>query len=77
MSVGSLPWPNLGDWSNFEELRRLQSLELPGALSQARRSPFYGSRLRGGERTLEGIALTTKSDLRDAYPFGFLAVPTD
>lgn len=49
------------------------------ALARARQSPFYAARLGGcdldGLIELERLPLTFKSDLRDATPFGMLAVP--
>lgn len=70
-------WPVLGDWSTFEQLRELQISALPRALAMANRSAFYANRLSGNETTLDGVGLTTKADLREGYPFGFLAVPED
>lgn len=69
--------PRIGDWRGYEELRRIQDTHLEGALRAAQRSPFY--RARGGDvptnrAELGETALTTKRDLRDAYPFGMLAV---
>lgn len=52
---------------------------LRAAIERARRSPFYAARLAG--RTLQdraelaALPLTFKTDLRDATPFGMLAVP--
>nr|WAP33715.1 MichE [Micromonospora sp. SCSIO 07395] len=65
-------WPQLGDWSSFEELRALQQKALPQVLEWAARSPFYAGRLDEG---FEELPVTTKQDLRDQYPFGLLAVP--
>ncbi|MBI1817481.1 MAG: phenylacetate--CoA ligase family protein [Deltaproteobacteria bacterium] len=52
---------------------------LRGAIARARRSPFYAQHLAGHElRTradLTALPLTFKSHLRDASPFGMLAVP--
>jgi len=68
--------PRIGDWQGYAELRRLQDTHLAEALRAATRSPFY--RARGGPPTtraeLGEVALTTKRDLREAYPFGLLAV---
>ncbi len=74
--------PEIGDWRSREELLRLQLEQLPRAVEHARRAPFYRTRLPGGPapRNLAQLAklpLTTKEDLRDAYPFGFLAVPME
>ncbi|MFF2192658.1 AMP-binding protein [Streptomyces sp. NPDC058157] len=73
--ASSAPWPRLGDWSDHAELRSLQRAALPAALARARRSPFYAGRLTAGRTCLDGMRPTLKSDLRDAYPFGMLAVP--
>lgn len=63
--------PHLGDWTDAAGLRRLQQAQLPHALEAAARSPFYR---RVGLSPLEDMPLTTKQDLREAYPFGMLAV---
>lgn len=70
----------LGDWSNHDELARLQDDRLTDLLAQAARSPFYQARFtaKGVPRDradLAALPLTSKQDLRDAYPFGLLAVP--
>ncbi|GAA4253215.1 phenylacetate--CoA ligase family protein [Dactylosporangium darangshiense] len=61
---------NLGDWQDFDGLARLQRDRLPAVLAAAERSPFYRKR---GVADLAEQPLTTKQDLRDAYPFGLLA----
>jgi phenylacetate-CoA ligase len=54
---------------------------LADVLERAKRSPFYGKKL--GTVKIDDYAgwqrlpLTTKADLRDAYPFGLLAVPRE
>src|SRR5262245_30881933 len=49
------------------------------AVARARRGEFYGRHLDGhtleGRADLAGLPLTFKSHLRDATPFGMLAVP--
>ncbi|ABW13012.1 coenzyme F390 synthetase [Parafrankia sp. EAN1pec] len=77
-----MPWtrPDPNSWSSPDELGALQRAELPRVLATALRSPFYAARYAGGDppRTaadFAGLPLTTKQDLRDAYPFGMLAVP--
>lgn len=57
---------DLGDWDSYDALERLQKARLERVYEAAERSPFY----RG--RSYQD--LTTKQDLRDAYPFGMLAV---
>jgi phenylacetate-coenzyme A ligase PaaK-like adenylate-forming protein len=77
------PLPRLGDWASLDELAQLQDAQIPRALSQACLSPFYRTRLGDRARwpaTAAGLATlptTTKADLREAYPFGFLAVPRE
>lgn len=67
--------PRLGDWGSAEELTRLQDHALGRLLAAAARSPFYGRRgVPAGRVELARYPLTTKADLRDAYPFGLLAV---
>jgi phenylacetate-CoA ligase len=69
------------NWSSIDDLTTLQDKELPRLLASVATSPFYRARLgdRAKQlRTREDLAtvpLTTKQDLCDAYPFGFLAVP--
>jgi phenylacetate-CoA ligase len=63
--------PHLGDWTDAVGLRRLQQAQLALTLEAAARSPFYR---KLGLAPLEDMPLTTKQDLRDAYPFGMLAV---
>ncbi|HEX6352813.1 AMP-binding protein [Actinophytocola sp.] len=60
---------------------RLQEAPLADLLAQAGRSPFYEARFAamGAPRDRDSLAalpLTRKQDLRDAYPFGLLAVPS-
>ncbi|SHM70284.1 phenylacetate--CoA ligase family protein [Cryptosporangium aurantiacum] len=64
--------PEIGDWSSFEELARLQDARLDAVLAAAARSPFY--QRRGVPADLTHAEPTTTADLRDAYPFGMLAV---
>lgn len=72
--------PQIGDWRDQEQLRKMQDEQLRETLVWARNSPFYQRRFGGGpapasRADFEGLALTGKQDLRDAYPFGMLAVP--
>ncbi|MFE2377099.1 AMP-binding protein [Streptomyces sp. NPDC059398] len=70
--------PGIGDWHSFAELRLLQDRLLPAVLERASRSPFYRGRPAAEQSAgLAERALTTKSDLRDSYPFGMLAVDRD
>jgi phenylacetate-CoA ligase len=68
-------------WTDATGLRELQDERLSWVLDRARRSPFY--RARFGDRPprsraeFDALPLTTKADLRDAYPFGMLAVPRE
>ncbi|NUK08375.1 AMP-binding protein [Streptomyces lunaelactis] len=68
--------PAIGDWTTFDELRAAQDERIAPALHHARNSPFYEKRLESGQ-TLSAVGLTGKSDLRDSYPFGMLAVPRE
>lgn len=70
--------PQLGQWRDPQELAALQDARLPTVFRYAARSPFYQARLGDvrptGRADLAKMPLTTKQDLRDAYPFGLLAV---
>lgn len=70
--------PAIGDWRSYRELEALQDRQLAGALAAATRSPFYRKRYGGhvpaNRGELRELPFTTKRDLRDAYPFGLLAV---
>jgi len=70
------PLPQLGQWGSPEQLLELQQRQLSRSLSWAARSPFYRSRFPGAvaPESLDDVALTSKSDLRNNYPFGLLAV---
>lgn len=72
--------PQLGGWNGLDDLQMLQEKQLPRTVSWAARSDFYQRRLGSGAlpataADLAALPLTTKQDLRDAYPFGLLAVP--
>lgn len=67
-----------GEWKDFDGLVALQDKQLGTLLEHASRSPFYQRRISGrfprDRAGLDGVPLTTKEDLRNAYPFGLLAV---
>lgn len=74
------------EFETMEEgaLRRLQLERLRWTIGQAGRSPFYRDRFaRDGVpqvKTMDDVRrlpFTTKQDLRDSFPYGFLAVPLD
>ncbi|MFI9583675.1 phenylacetate--CoA ligase family protein [Streptomyces sp. NPDC052236] len=72
--------PQLGQWHGPEDLHSLQEKQLQQTLLWAANSPFYRQRLTAGAlpasaADLSDLALTTKQDLRDNYPYGMLAVP--
>jgi phenylacetate-CoA ligase len=67
----------MSDWTDRDALQRAQDDRLPRTLAAAARSPFYRARGTGvpaNRSELADCPLTTKADLRDAYPFGMLAV---
>ncbi|WP_428266992.1 phenylacetate--CoA ligase family protein [Haliangium sp.] len=69
--------PELGDWKSLDELHRLQSARLSEVFHRARTAPFYRARLPELEPAPDAwhsLPVTTKADLRAAYPFGMLAV---
>ncbi|MBE4734649.1 phenylacetate--CoA ligase family protein [Streptomyces caniscabiei] len=71
--------PRIGDWATYDELAARQRAVLPQVLARAAKSPFYQARL-GPDGTPDDPAgfhrlpTTTKTDLRDNYPFGMLGV---
>jgi phenylacetate-CoA ligase len=68
----------IGGWVGSDDLAALQAARLPVTLERAARSPFYRRRWNGSRpEHLGQVGLTTKQDLRDAYPFDLLAVPRD
>lgn len=74
--------PQIGEWSSLEELASLADKQLATVLSWAANSEFYQHRFSSrsvpvSRSDFDGLALTTKQDLRDSYPFGMLAVPRD
>ena len=64
-----------------EERARLQDEQLRALLSRLRgaESEYWREKLRGVEADapLAELPFTTKSDLRETYPFGMLAVPLE
>lgn len=68
------PWPRIGDWSTLEALAKLQNEAVGRTVSAARQSPFYEQRLSAGVK-FSDIPLTSKEDLRNGYPYAFLAIP--
>lgn len=75
----TLGLPQLGGWQSFDELTAIQDQALGRMLGWAADSPFYRARfgddVPADRAELLAAPLTTKQDLRDAYPFGMLAVP--
>lgn len=71
--------PQIGEWSDSEQLVSLQEKQLPYALSRAAESPFYRNRFGTSSNPrsftdLANLPITTKQELRDNYPLGMLAV---
>jgi phenylacetate-CoA ligase len=82
MTTRISPLPQLGHWKSLAELTELQDKLLPEALGRAARSPFFAARFGQGpppadRSDLSALALTSKQDLRDNYPFGLLAVASE
>jgi phenylacetate-CoA ligase len=77
-------WNEKVERLNGAELEKLQLKRLKWTLTQAGQIGFYRQRLKeagiraGDIKTLDDVRklpFTSKQDLRDGYPFGFLAVP--
>ncbi|MCD8349128.1 MAG: phenylacetate--CoA ligase [Planctomycetaceae bacterium] len=67
-----------------EELAALQLERLQKIIDYAKRVPFYAEKLAGINGSditsldqLSSLPFTTKQDLRDGYPYGFMAIPKD
>jgi len=78
-------WNKSIETGDREVLEKTQLADLRKTVDQALKTDFYGKRLRtegieSGEdirsiADLHRIPYTTKQDLRDAYPYGLLAIP--
>jgi len=67
-----------------KELRALQINRLRETIFRAKNSPYYGNYFSGNGKQAEkvrhiediaGLTFTTKQDLRENYPYGFLTMP--
>jgi len=79
-------WEKDIETMDVDELRELQLERLKNTLISANLTPYYSQLFKnigfepGEVRSLEdiqNIPFTTKIDLREHYPYGFLAVPKD
>ena len=77
-------WDKLIETMDRESLERLQCERLTETLARARQAPFYaalygknGVQGLSSLRDLSRLPFTTKADLRDGFPYGFLAVPLE
>jgi len=79
-------WEKEIETMDREQLARLQAVRLQETLERAKKSVHYGKRFAemgldvGGIRTaadVEKLPLTTKEDLRENWPYGFLACSRD
>ena len=77
-------WDRAAETMDRRDLERLQLERLNATLQRAAHAPYYrdihGARGVGPLSSLAdlaGLPFTTKADLRDRFPYGFLAVPLD
>jgi phenylacetate-CoA ligase len=79
-------WDAASEALSRSELQTLQLRRLQETLQRAAYSPFYQRRWRDAGIAVDAVRslddyrrlpFTTKQDLRDAYPYGFLCVPRD
>ena len=80
-------WDKSAETIPEEELKRRQLAGFQATVDQALKTPFYRERLRkagitsgadvGSLKSVQDIPFTSKDDLRDAYPYGMLAVPLE
>jgi phenylacetate-CoA ligase len=77
-------WDKSIETMDRESLARLQCERLTETLARAQQAPFYAALYgKNGVRGLSSLSelprlpFTTKADLRDGFPYGFLAVPLE
>ena len=73
-------WQNELETLDPQELRRLQQRQLNETIGRAKTSPFYRERGLHAIKNLEelrDLPFTTKQDLRNGFPYGFLTVGLD
>ncbi|MCB2193985.1 MAG: phenylacetate--CoA ligase [Deltaproteobacteria bacterium] len=65
-----------------EQLREMQTTRLRRTVVQAQKSPFYSQALAGMDaqeinstEDVRGLPFTVKQDMREHFPYGFMAVP--
>ncbi|MDQ7031437.1 MAG: phenylacetate--CoA ligase [Desulfonauticus sp.] len=74
--------PEEGYWR--EKIEQLQLIRFKNTLERAKKSPFYAKKLKHiaaedikSLQDIQNIPFTTKDDLREHYPYGFLTVSRD
>ena len=79
-------WEKEIETMDIEELRELQLERLKRILIRANSTPYYSQLFKkmdlnpidfGSLEEIQNLPLTTKDDLREHYPYGFLSVPRD
>jgi len=80
-------WDESAETLSQSEIQALQLHRLKQTLERASLSPFYGKKFAevrvnpstaiSGPKDIRKLPFTTKQDLRDYYPHGFLCVPRD
>lgn len=77
-------WDKYIETMDRESLGRLQCDRLTATLERAAQAPFYAALYRkngvgrpSSVSELSRLPFTTKADLREAFPYGFLAVPLE
>lgn len=72
-------FPQINDWNSFDELEDIQNEYINKSLNNACRSDFYNKFVGKyhSKLSLDDFPVISKSDLRDAYPFGLLTVPNE
>ncbi len=71
-------WDEAIELMSRETLNKLQLTGLSSTLEQARKSPYYREKLAGitvnSLEDIQKLPFSSKQDLRDNFPYGFLAV---
>ncbi|HNZ26414.1 MAG TPA: phenylacetate--CoA ligase [Spirochaetota bacterium] len=69
---------------SFEKLKEYQLIKLKETIFQSKKSEYYGKKLKDIDSSsinsisdISNLPFTTKQDMRDNFPYGFLTVPLD
>lgn len=77
-------WEKDIETMSFEKLKEYQLIKLKETIFQSKKSEYYKKKLKNIDSSsintisdISNLPFTTKQDLRDNFPYGFLTVPLD